>query len=404
MDKDYDYIITGGGAAGLTLVYRMMQSSVLKHKRILLVDKAVKEKDDRTWCFWEKQPGMFEHIVRHRWEKLWVHQGTFSKLLQIAPYTYKVIRGLDFYRELDRVLHDNPSVKRINAEVDYVKNIGAGVEVSVEGKKYTASWCFNSIYWGELPDKNKVNYLDQHFRGWFVHTKEEAFDAEVATFMDFRTPQHGETRFFYVLPFSAREALVEVAIFSNVHLEAAGYDTIIKEYIENHLPAAVDCEITMVEQGNIPMTDFEFPRQEGRVIHIGMAGGDTRASTGFTFWNIQQRVEQMVAGLERGEDPGVGETFAQKRGRYYDALLLHVIGKGLYSGDQLFARLFRKNPVKRVLAFLNAETQWIEEIALMQTVPVERFTRALIVEFLGFLKGKKRLLQKKINFFSKTLA
>jgi lycopene beta-cyclase len=395
MSKDYDYIITGGGAAGLTLVYRMLQSPVLKHKRILLVDKAVKEKDDRTWCFWEKAPGMFEHIVRHRWEKLWVHQGTFSKLMEITPYTYKVIRGLDFYREVDRVLLENPGVERINAAVEYVKNAGAGVEVGVDGKKYTASWCFNSIYWGELPDKTKVNYLDQHFRGWFIRTKEDVFDDRVATFMDFRTPQHGETRFFYVLPFSAREALVEVAIFSNVHLDENGYDHIIKEYIERHLPKAGNCEVEMVEQGNIPMTDFVFARHEGRVLHTGMAGGDTRASTGFTFWNIQQRVERMVAVLEQGGNPGVAESFAQKRGRYYDSLLLHVIGRGYYAGDALFARLFSKNPSQRILAFLNAETQWIEEIALMQTVPINKFLRALIAALFGALSRKRAGISKK---------
>lgn len=395
MSRAYDYIITGGGAAGLTMVYRLLQSPRLKHKRILLVDKVVKEKDDRTWCFWEKKPGMFEHIVRHRWEKLWVHQGKFSRLLEVAPYTYKVIRGLDFYREMDRVLRENPTVERMNAEVDYVKTIGEGVEVGIGGKSYTASWCFNSIYWGALPDKTKVNYLDQHFRGWFVETEEDVFDPGVATFMDFRTPQHGETRFLYVLPFSAKEALVEVAIFSNKHLDHEGYDQIIGEYITTHLPNAQNGKVVMVEQGNIPMTDFEFPQYEGRVVHLGMAGGDTRASTGFTFWNIQQRVERMVEGLERRDNPIWTESFATRRGRYYDSLLLHVIGRGLFAGDVLFARLFRKNPVQRVLAFLNAETQLFEEIALMQTVPVDRFIRAMLVEFWWGLSGKFRGISKK---------
>ena len=103
----------------------------------------------------------------------------------------------------------------------------------------------------------------------------------------------------------------------------------------------------------------------------------------------------MVEGLERRDNPIWTESFAIRRGRYYDSLLLHVIGRGLFAGDVLFARLFRKNPVQRVLAFLNAETQLFEEIALMQTVPVDRFIRAMLVEFWWGLSGKFRGISKK---------
>ena len=59
---DYDYIILGRGCAGLSLIMHILSSSHLSNKRILLIEKEVKNKNDRTWCFWEKGNGFFENI------------------------------------------------------------------------------------------------------------------------------------------------------------------------------------------------------------------------------------------------------------------------------------------------------------------------------------------------------
>ncbi|RYZ21294.1 MAG: lycopene cyclase, partial [Chitinophagaceae bacterium] len=94
----YDYIIAGTGLAGLSLAMHIVQQKALQNKRILLVDEVRKGANDRTWCFWEKGDGFFEPVVCKRWDKLWFLSEGFSKELSIAPYRYKMIRGIDFYR------------------------------------------------------------------------------------------------------------------------------------------------------------------------------------------------------------------------------------------------------------------------------------------------------------------
>ena len=42
---------------------RMIKSGKFSDKKILLIDKEPKTKNDRTWCFWEKGNGFFENIV-----------------------------------------------------------------------------------------------------------------------------------------------------------------------------------------------------------------------------------------------------------------------------------------------------------------------------------------------------
>ena len=94
----FDYIVAGAGASGLSLVMHIIDSGNFKDKTILLVDNSRKKHNDRTWCFWEKTPGLFEPVVYKRWSMMWFHGvNNASKLHNISPYEYKMIRGLDFY-------------------------------------------------------------------------------------------------------------------------------------------------------------------------------------------------------------------------------------------------------------------------------------------------------------------
>lgn len=373
----YDYIITGGGGAGLSLAARLAQTPSLADQRILLVDAAPRGLvDDRTWCFWETEPGPFEAAVSLRWQQLAFYQGTYGEVFDIAPFTYKMIRGIDFYRYVNPIIDAAPNIERVYGRVSRVDTTAQGAFAMVDGQKIEGRYVFNSIPFGPI-NKQGVHYLDQHFRGWFVRTPADAFMPHQATLMDYRTPQHGETRFLYVLPSSAREALVEVAIFSNNHLRPAQYDRILADYLAEHWPQAQGYQILDTEMGNIPMTDYRFPRSKGRVINLGMVGGDTRASSGYTFWYIQQRITAILAALERGQSPDVPQTLTQHRHRFYDSLFLKVIQDGYYPGDQLFQRLFAANDTPRLLAFLNAQTSLLDDIRVMQTVPVAKFIQAL---------------------------
>ena len=92
MPKAFDYIITGAGCAGLSLLMRMMQEPALRHKKILVIDKDTQKSNDRTWCFWEADSGLFEPIVYHRWQQLRFLAPAIDRSFSIAPYQYKMIR------------------------------------------------------------------------------------------------------------------------------------------------------------------------------------------------------------------------------------------------------------------------------------------------------------------------
>ena len=95
LSKDYDFIICGAGCAGLSLAVHMIHSGQFMDKKILLVDKNEKKVNDRTWCFWETKPGLFEEIVYRKWKNVWFHGENFSGLLKLEPYEYKMIRSIE---------------------------------------------------------------------------------------------------------------------------------------------------------------------------------------------------------------------------------------------------------------------------------------------------------------------
>lgn len=378
IEKHYDFIVTGAGAAGRSFVYQLLHSP-LKHSRVLLIDQERKQSDDRTWCFWESTPGPFEEIVHYSWPQLWFHTYDYTRQLDIAPFSYKMIKAADYYSYTDECFAKHKNVVSIIADVASVEELPnqKGALVHTNEGDFTAPWCINSIWRGTI-DKNKVQYLDQHFKGWFVRTKEPVFKDGDATLMDFRVPQHDDFRFMYVFPDTPNTALFELAIFSNEHLSSEGYDEIIRTYIKEYWSHIGEFEIVREEQGVIPMTDYSFSTRNGSIIHVGTAGGDTRASTGYTFLYIHRRIQRLLQALAKGDDRLGDLNWFDQRHQYYDSLMLKVLAEKRYPGDQLFARLFRDNPPPRLLRFLNGESHLPEELALMSTTPIPVFIRAMI--------------------------
>ena len=141
-----------------------------------------------------------------------------------------------------------------------------------------------------------------------------------------------------------------------------------------------------VEDGVIPMTDVPFPPRAGRsVFRIGTAGGAVRPSTGYAFSAVQRQVDAVVAALAAGAAP-VPPVPHRRRHLLMDSVLLRAVDSGAVEGAELLARLFRRNPVQRVLRFLDGESSAAEDLALMASTPWGPMSRAAAGAFLPRLR------------------
>ncbi|RYD79564.1 MAG: lycopene cyclase [Sphingobacteriales bacterium] len=339
-----------------------------------------KNENDRTWCFWEKTEGFFEPIVFRSWKRLGVYGKTYSGEQSIEPYCYKMIRGVDFYAYCRRIINQHPSVTWLNATVSLVGTDSTGAAFAeTSAGRFTAQYIFNSILFQPLAPKKGVHHLLQHFKGFTIRTAEPVFDAEFATLMDFRVKQTDGTSFVYVLPLSTSEALVEYTVFGKAVLDQAVYDQRLDQYI-SRIPGIHAYEVTDTEFGVIPMTTHRFERSNGQVINIGTAGGQTKASSGYTFRFIQKQSDEIVANLESGSFPVAARDRKQKKFDWYDATLLNILSNHRLPGSRVFTSLFRGNRMQEVFAFLDNETTLKQDLSIVRALPVFPFVRAAAAE------------------------
>lgn len=371
--KQYNYIILGAGCAGLTFLYEILSLKKFEQNKILVIDKNLSKTNDRTWCFWQKEVSKFENLVNHQWQNLEFESKQLTNSLDILPYNYKQIRGIDFYNFTSNFIKQFKNVTFLEEEIIAFENKNDLGYVKTTNREFCAEYIFNSTLI-TIPKKilETQNSLLQHFKGFEIETTENYFNPNKATFMDFSIPQNLGTAFVYVLPTAPNKALVEYTFFTKTILQQNEYDDLLKNYITNHLKIT-DYKVTHTEFGIIPMTDHNFKLYNGRIINIGTAGGCVKASTGFAFSNIQKQIRQIVQLLVEDKKPYLKRTFADKKFHLYDCVLLEVLSKNKMQGDEIFASIFKKNKPQLVLKFLDNETNILEDLKIMSSVPTRIF-------------------------------
>lgn len=371
----YDYIIVGAGAAGLSLAYQLSLNNQLRHKRTLLLEAKPKTQNDRTWCFWTDSTPPFADIVFRRWQQLSFHTIGWSGCFDISPFSYYMLRGIDFYQHCFQQITRSSA---IDIEYAHVQAIDPrGIVTLADGRQIAAEWIFDSRY--QIPTEAERHqmqapYLLQHFKGYVVRSQQNIFEPHTATFMDFRLPQQNETRFVYIMPFSANEALIEFTIFGKHIYQANDYTHAWKNYVAQYYPQQ-NFEVLDQEFGIIPMSLLASSRRVGAHVPIGIRAGCAKASTGYAFLFIQRHTQAIIQALLQQKAPP--DYRPPARFRFYDAILLDVLHHQRMPSDEVFYRLFRRISPQRILRFLLEQTHLHEELQIMYHLHSPAFLQAL---------------------------
>jgi lycopene beta-cyclase len=373
----YDYIIIGAGASGLLLANAMGKDSYFAERSILLLDKDLDSPNDRTWCFWEKGEGEFDAILHKTWNHILVADDSYSKRMAIDPYKYKMIRAEDFYNTSRTAINGYANISFLKGKVVGIDERDDQVIVTTDSHTFFGKKVFNSIFdYKPLLQQKKYPVLQQHFMGWFIKSDSPIFDREQATFMDFSIPQKGNTRFMYVLPLSETEALVEYTLFSKNPLSTQEYEETIRNYIKNNL-SCNQYEILDREKGNIPMSCYDFNiHNSTNLMHIGIAGGWAKPSSGYTFIRTHQKTKALIPFLKKNSSL---DTFLKKdRFWFYDLLLLDILSRDNSKGRLIFGQLFKNRNPQKIFAFLDEKTTIWQDLSIILACPKKEFIRAFL--------------------------
>tara|TARA_B100001057_G_C22834419_1_gene944672 strand:+ start:585 stop:1655 length:1071 start_codon:yes stop_codon:yes gene_type:complete len=353
--KEFDYVIIGGGCAGLSLAYELEINNKLKSKTLAIIENRNVYKRDKTWSFWRVFDHNFEDCVIKSWSNFTLNTSDDSHELRTSKFPYQSIDSGKFYEKINSRLSKN---KNIN----FFKYLG---EINSSN-----SIIFNSIFDGKL-DKSK---LWQHFQGVEIETSKNVFDDEILNLMDFNCDQRNNVHFFYTLPFSKNRALIETTWISDLENQRLmDYDLQLDSYIKSNL-GIKNYKINFTEKGSIPLF-YPSIRKDDKVINIGSAGGMTRLSTGYTFLNIQEHSKYLSENIEKIESKEIFHL--GKKYEFLDKIFLKVLKKHPEKMPQIFYKMFQ-NSANTVIKFLSNKSNIFEDLKIISKMPKVIFLKALI--------------------------
>jgi len=352
--KKFNYIIVGGGCAGLSLAYELEINNKLKNKTLAIIEPREEYKRDKTWSFWRVVNHNFDDCVIKSWNNFSINSPSGTNKLKTENFPYQSIDSGLYYKKINTKLSKNKNIQ-------FFKNIN---EIDTNN-----SFIFNSVP-ESMMDKSKIW---QHFQGVEIEVEKDAFNDEIINLMDFNCDQRNGVHFFYTLPFSKNRALIEttwLSRFDNNSLK--DYDFQIDKYIKQTL-GIQKYKVNFKEKGAIPLF---YPNLNKKVntINIGSAGCMTRLSTGYTFLNIQDHsryIRENIDNIVSTKTYSIGKKY-----EFLDNIFLRVLKKYPEIMPNIFLKMFRSK-ASTIIKFLSNKSNILEDISIILKMPKWIFLKAL---------------------------
>ena len=352
--KEFDFIILGGGCAGLSLAYELETNNKLTNKTLAIIETRNEYKRDKTWSFWKVFNHNFEDCVIKNWNNFSINTSRNLIKLNTKEFPYQSVDSGKFYKKIISKISKNKNVS-------FFKNLD---EINSNN-----SIIFNSL----IEDKMDQSKLWQHFQGIEIETSKDVFDDKIFNLMDFNCDQKNSVHFFYTLPFTSKKALVETTWLSNLNdKDLMDYDEQLKNYVKNNL-GIKNYQISYTEKGAIPL--FYPSIKDSKKINIGSAGGMTRLSTGYTFLNIQEHCQYIRKNIENIENKKLYQI--NKKYQFLDKVFLKVLKNNPKKMPDIFFKMFEGSS-STVIKFLSNKSNFYEDFKIISKMPKWLFIKELV--------------------------
>ncbi|CAN1597418.1 lycopene beta cyclase [Candidatus Pelagibacterales bacterium] len=372
--NNYDFIIIGAGCSGLSLLYEMNKSDILKNKTCAIFDKRKQFSKDKIWSYWNVFEHSFSDCLLNQWDKV-VVKGNDEIILDCREFTYQSVDSEKFYNKILKSISDNKNIKLfLDHSVDDISEENDQIIIKSKNELFKTNLVFDSSL--KIND-GKDAKIYQHFYGCEVNFKENINLNKHPTLMDFNCDQGNWTHFFYTLPLSDNKIFIETTWISDQqNYTKDQYISEINEYIQKNLNYKKEYTFGYNEMGSIPMFHFQQKIGYKKVIKIGAAANLTRKSTGYTFLNIQKFTKELVQKLIKNQI--ISNTQIQSKYNFLDKIFIKVLLEEKGNMYKIFFRLFKKNNAKDIVNFLSNNSSFIQDIKIILSMPKLIFFKKLL--------------------------
>lgn len=373
----YDYILTGGGLASLSLALHMA-GTPLREKRILILTDEAEDRHVAGIPLWFKQAGPFEDILSS-WQRARVVSRSADRELDLGAVRYGLIRWSDFQKFADDRLNLMPAVERISGQIERIYDAAGQARVQTGAGEYSANWVFDgsSSLVPHPPKKDRYLHLKKQIKEWEIETAQDCFNPDLPTLFDARIPPVSQMRFMQILPFSSRHALIKFVAFTPELVRGDEIASIMQDYLNSTLQI-LRFDLLAEEDQLVTLTDRPFVRRDGfRVLRIGPPGGMVKPSTGLSFQRIQRDSAAICASLLQAFHPfRLPKTAA--RYRLFDSAMLQLYAERGERAGAIVAALLDRHTAGHLLRFLDEESARQEDLALLAGLPWVTLLQAAI--------------------------
>jgi lycopene beta-cyclase len=371
-ELECDILIVGGGLSGLSLAVELSDPR-FAHLKVLVLERRMEYKRDRTWSFWRKAEHRYTDIERKQWFQWGIRHKGVTVAGQSTGWCYASIDADAFYAKAQMHIESCQHV---------VLRLGVDVE-SLTGKAHPHAQLTNGqtisahLIFDARPPRQLSKGLAQHFVGWEITTKMPCFDPSALDLMDFQTHMLAGLHFMYVLPYSTTCALVESTWISEP-LSQSEYDAELKHYIAYRWPQA-DYKVTYREQGFLPLEDAAIAQlADSTIVRIGRAGGTLRSSTGFAFMDTVAHAQKIAHAIAIGESVQTLQVEQLQFQRHkldiwMDRVLFTAMRSDWGRAPAFFVQMFARVPNHALLEFLGGNGGMRCRLAVAFALPTMPF-------------------------------
>lgn len=375
-----DFAIIGGGFAGSLTYLALKQNN--PRLNVHLFEKSSHLCGNHTWCFHEsdiplKAKDWLLPLVSKTWNEQEVHFPEYSRVLSTP---YHCIRSPDLEAKVlaktDRNLHLDFELLKIETTAEGLYRLHFNGQEPVLAHSYLLA-----RGWKPIEDPKTAGW--QKFVGLEVKLKAPHGLSRVIL-KDVRQPQIDGYRFFYILPFSDDEMLIEDTYYSN--------HAILKdERIEKEILAYAQKQgwevekIQRREKGALPLY-LEFPKTE--VVDGPEIGAESQFVHPVTGYSTPMTLRMIQALLDQSNltVPSLLKVFARTRARERSKMqYLILLNRMMFLAAKNETRYkilerFYRFPEPLIDRFYSGQLTWWDRLRIVSgkpPVPVGEALKAL---------------------------
>ncbi len=357
--------IRGAGLSGMTVARELLLCD--PDLSITIFDSRPRlPHPQRTFCFFQKSDLEYFEGPTVAWSTVAFRGDCFERRVDVSASPYTMIRGEDLFDWLLGDLESRGVVFFWEAREVFCD----GQSIKKDGEVFS----FDAVIDAAFDAREAQATLWQSFAGVWISSESEIFDPSTAVLMDLQaSSEAAPVSFMYVLPTSAKTALVEHTTFSPTPMPQGYHLERCRAWLAQR--AAGEWLEGETEYGLIPMGYHPVAPAAG-CIRVGTKAGMVRPATGYAFVSTQDHARQVARQIVHKQQP------VPSRYPWWltaaDELFLKALRKRPEAGEDLMARLLSQTPGEALIAFLGGDVSFRDAVAVWMSVPKLSMMRSLV--------------------------